>query len=108
MPLVDAALEGVRVRRRALFMTSFAFILGCVPLWTAAGAGAVGRRILGTVVIGGVLTHTLIARLFISGSFYVSERFPPSPQGAARAGSVSAPIFRGARGRPSAGGAGPR
>ena len=42
MSLVDAALEGVRVRRRALFMTSFAFILGCVPLWTAVGAGAVG------------------------------------------------------------------
>src|SRR5437899_3222161 len=63
MPLVDAALEGVRVRRRALFMTSFAFILGCVPLWTAAGAGAVGRRVLGTVVIGGMLTDTLIASL---------------------------------------------
>ena len=75
MPLVDAALEGVRVRRRALFMTSFAFILGCVPLWTAAGAGAVGRRVLGTVVIGGMLTDTLIASLFISVSFYVSERF---------------------------------
>jgi multidrug efflux pump len=75
MSLVDAALEGVRVRRRALFMTSFAFILGCVPLWTAAGAGAVGRRILGTVVIGGMLTDTLIASLFISVSFYVSERF---------------------------------
>src|SRR5256885_2140919 len=75
MSLVDAALEGVRVRRRALFMTSFAFILGCVPLWTAAGAGAVGRRVLGTVVIGGMLTDTLIASLFISVSFYVSERF---------------------------------
>src|SRR5207249_11452240 len=72
MPLVDAALEGVRVRRRALFMTSFAFILGCVPLWTAAGAGAVGRRVLGTVVIGGMLTDTLIASLFISVSLYVS------------------------------------
>src|SRR5437762_3581618 len=75
MSLVDAALQGVRVRRRALFMTSFAFILGCVPLWTAAGAGAVGRRVLGTVVIGGMLTDTLIASLFISVSFYVSERF---------------------------------
>src|SRR5437867_10939953 len=73
MSLVDAALEGVRVRRRALFMTSFAFILGCVPLWTASGAGAVGRRILGTVVIGGMLTDTLIASLFISVSFIVSE-----------------------------------
>src|SRR6058998_132197 len=88
MSLVDAALGGVRVRRRALFMTSFAFILGCVPLWTAAGAGAVGRRILGTVVIGGMLTDTLIASLFISVSFYVSERFlskrkwAPAPAGA--------------------------
>ena len=85
MSLVDAALEGVRVRRRALFMTSFAFILGCVPLWTASGAGAVGRRILGTVVIGGMLTDTLIASLFISVSFYVSERFRrTSPHAAPR------------------------
>src|ERR1043166_7948031 len=59
MPLVDAALAGVRVRRRALFMTSFAFILGCVPLWTPARAGAVGRRILGPAVIGGVAYATL-------------------------------------------------
>ena len=79
MSLVDAALEGVRVRRRALFMTSFAFILGCVPLWTAVGAGAVGRRILGTVVIGGMLADTLIASLFIPVSFYVSERFSRRP-----------------------------
>src|SRR5213593_2740846 len=100
MPLVDAALEGVRVRRRALFMTSFAFILGCVPLWIAAGAGAVGRQILGTVVIGGMLTDTLIASLFISVSFYVSERFlskrkwAPAPAGALapiQGGSVDAP-----------------
>src|SRR5262249_27974143 len=51
MSLVDAALEGVRVRRRALFMTSFAFILGCVPLWTAAGAGG-GCGGVGTAVSG--------------------------------------------------------
>src|SRR3989442_13643900 len=76
MSLVDAALEGVRVRRRALFMTSFAFILGCVPLWTASGAGAVGRQVLGTVVIGGMLTDTPLPRLFIPRSFHVSERFP--------------------------------
>jgi len=105
MSLVDAALEGVRVRRRALFMTSFAFILGCVPLWTAAGAGAVGRQILGTVVIGGMLTDTLIASLFISVSFYVSERYrrtSPRPT----AGPVSAPaaIAGGAGDEPPAGG----
>jgi len=92
MPLVDAALEGVRVRRRALFMTSFAFILGCVPLWTAAGAGAVGRQILGTVVIGGMLTDTLIASLFISVSFYVSERFRREPGKAPAPTAALAPI----------------
>ena len=104
MPLVDAALEGVRVRRRALFMTSFAFILGCVPLWTAAGAGAIGRRVLGTVVIGGMLTDTLIASLFISVSFYVSERFSRAPQ-AAPPVSAPAPISGGADDRPSTDGA---
>src|SRR5256712_3756331 len=60
MSLVDAALEGVRVRRRALFMTSFAFILGCVPLWTAAGAGAVGRPVASTFVLGGVLDRHIL------------------------------------------------
>src|SRR3989449_11777636 len=98
MSLVDAALEGVRVRRRALFMTSFAFILGCVPLWTAAGAGAVGRRVLGTVVIGGMLTDTLIASLFISVSFYVSERFLPKRKTAAVPAPGPAPIHRGSWG----------
>src|SRR6267143_1098481 len=107
MSLVDAALEGVRVRRRALFMTSFAFILGCVPLWTAAGAGAVGRRVLGTVVIGGMLTDTLIASLFISVSFYVSERYGPAPHAAAPPVSAPAAISGGAGDGPSAGGSRP-
>jgi hypothetical protein len=86
-------------------MTSFAFILGCVPLWTATGAGAFGRRVLGTVVIGGMLTDTLIASLFISVSFYVSERFSPAPH----APPVSAPaaISGGAGDEPSAGGSRP-
>jgi hydrophobic/amphiphilic exporter-1 (mainly G- bacteria), HAE1 family len=105
MSLVDAALEGVRVRRRALFMTSFAFILGCVPLWTAAGAGAFARRVLGTVVIGGMLTDTLIASLFISVSFFVSERFRrTSPHAPVRPVSVPAPLSGGAGDEPSAGG----
>src|SRR6266481_3137840 len=101
MPLVDAALEGVRVRRRALFMTSFAFILGCVPLWTASGAGAIGRRILGTVVIGGMLTDTLIASLFISVSFYVSERFLSKRKTAAVPAPIPAPIHGGSGDGPS-------
>src|SRR5947199_165084 len=107
MPLVDAALEGVRVRRRALFMTSFAFILGCVPLWTASGAGAVGRRILGTVVIGGMLTDTLIASLFISVSFYVSERLLSKRKWAPAPAGALAPIAGGAGDEPPAGGSRP-
>jgi HAE1 family hydrophobic/amphiphilic exporter-1 len=54
-PLVDAALDGAKLRLRPILMTSFAFILGCVPLWTATGAGAVARQIMGTTVIGGML-----------------------------------------------------
>jgi HAE1 family hydrophobic/amphiphilic exporter-1 len=107
MSLVDAALEGVRVRRRALFMTSFAFILGCVPLWTAAGAGAVARRILGTVVIGGMLTDTLIASIFISVSFYLSERFRRTPHAATRPVPAPVAISGGAGDELSAGGSRP-
>src|SRR6201997_4514102 len=54
-PLADAALEGARLRLRPILMTSFAFILGCVPLWIATGAGSVARQIMGTTVIGGML-----------------------------------------------------
>jgi HAE1 family hydrophobic/amphiphilic exporter-1 len=72
--LVEAALEGTRLRRRPLMMTSFAFILGCVPLWFASGSGAAGRRILGTVVIGGMLADTIIASFLIPVSFYVVEK----------------------------------
>ena len=64
----------MRIRRRALFMTSLAFILGCVPLWIASGAGSVARRILGTVVIMGMAFDTLFASLLIPVSFYAIER----------------------------------
>src|SRR4030095_16587256 len=72
--LLEAALEGMRIRRRPLFMTSLAFILGCVPLWIASGAGSVARRILGTVVIMGMAFDTLFASLLIPVSFYAIER----------------------------------
>jgi multidrug efflux pump len=72
--LVDAALEGARRRLRPILMTSFAFILGCVPLWIASGSGAAGRRILGTVVIVGMLAATSIAIFLIPVTFYVVER----------------------------------
>src|SRR5207237_4009921 len=73
-PLIEAALTGARIRLRPILMTSFAFILGCVPLWIASGAGAVSRRILGTVVIGGMLAATGIAIFLIPVTFYVVEK----------------------------------
>ena len=74
-PLVDAALEGARLRLRPILMTSFAFILGTVPLWTASGAGSVARQIMGTTVIGGMLAASFIGVFFIPVVFYVVEKW---------------------------------
>jgi HAE1 family hydrophobic/amphiphilic exporter-1 len=74
-PLLEATLEGARLRLRPIIMTSFAFILGCVPLWRASGSGAVARRIMGTTVIGGMLAATLIAIFLIPVTYYVIQRF---------------------------------
>ena len=73
-PLVDAALEGARLRLRPILMTSFAFILGCVPLWIASGAGSVGRQIMGTTVIGGMMAASVIGIFLIPAIFYVVEK----------------------------------
>jgi HAE1 family hydrophobic/amphiphilic exporter-1 len=72
--LVQAALEGARLRFRPILMTSLAFIFGCVPLWTASGAGAASRRVLGTVVITGMLAATAIAIFVIPVLFVTIER----------------------------------
>jgi HAE1 family hydrophobic/amphiphilic exporter-1 len=74
-PLADAALEGARLRLRPILMTSFAFILGAVPLWIASGAGAVARQIMGTAVIGGMLAASLIGIFFIPAMFYLVEKW---------------------------------
>ena len=74
-PLVDAALEGARLRLRPILMTSFAFILGCVPLWTASGAGSVARRIMGTTVIGGMMAASAIGIFFVPAIFYFVEKW---------------------------------
>jgi HAE1 family hydrophobic/amphiphilic exporter-1 len=77
-PLADAALGGARLRLRPILMTSFAFILGCVPLWTASGAGAVARQIMGTTVIGGMLAASLIGIFFVPAIFYMVEKWSGS------------------------------
>jgi HAE1 family hydrophobic/amphiphilic exporter-1 len=74
-PLADAALEGAKLRLRPILMTSFAFILGCVPLWTATGAGAVARQIMGTTVIGGMMAASLIGIFFVPAIFYLVEKW---------------------------------
>ena len=73
-PLVDAALYGARLRLRPILMTSFAFILGCIPLAVASGAGALSRQVMGTAVIGGMVAATAIAIFLIPVTFYIVER----------------------------------
>jgi HAE1 family hydrophobic/amphiphilic exporter-1 len=89
-PVIEAALNGARLRLRPILMTSFAFILGCVPLWTASGAGAVARQILGTTVIAGMLAATMVGIFIVPVLFVVVEKLvhrkeqPHAPQGVAR------------------------
>jgi len=73
-PLADAALEGAKLRLRPILMTSFAFILGCVPLWTASGAGSVARQVMGTTVIGGMLAASAIGIFFVPSIYYLVEK----------------------------------
>jgi HAE1 family hydrophobic/amphiphilic exporter-1 len=63
--LVEAAVEAAELRLRPILMTSFAFILGVIPLAIASGAGAQGRRSVGTTIIGGMLVSTLLNLFFI-------------------------------------------
>jgi HAE1 family hydrophobic/amphiphilic exporter-1 len=71
--ICDSALSAARLRFRPIVMTALAFIVGCIPLWTASGAGAGSRRILGTVVIGGMSLATAIGILMIPTTFSVVE-----------------------------------
>jgi HAE1 family hydrophobic/amphiphilic exporter-1 len=73
-PLLDATLEGARLRLRPILMTSFAFILGCVPLAKASGAGALSRQVMGFTVIGGMLAASFIAIFLIPVTFHVVEK----------------------------------
>jgi HAE1 family hydrophobic/amphiphilic exporter-1 len=74
-PILEAALEGARTRFRPILMTSFAFILGVVPLVLATGAGASARRSIGIAVFSGMLASTCLAVLFVPSFFVVVRRF---------------------------------
>ena len=89
--ILEAALEGARLRLRPILMTSFAFILGCAPLWIAEGAGASGRRMLGTVVIAGMLVATLLGVFVVPALFVLIQRLARLTQTTTRAESVLPP-----------------
>ena len=94
-PIYDAAVEAARLRLRPILMTSFAFILGVMPLIVAAGAGASSRRALGTAVFGGMLAATLLAVFIVPVLFVVIEGFAdrrrvvPKAQAPAPAGETA-------------------
>ena len=71
---VTAALEAARLRFRPILMTAFAFILGVVPLLTASGAGAEGRKVMGMVVFCGMLIATFLAVLLVPVLFVTVEK----------------------------------
>jgi hydrophobic/amphiphilic exporter-1 (mainly G- bacteria), HAE1 family len=77
--ICESALNAARLRFRPIVMTALAFIVGCLPLAIATGSGAASRRILGTVVVGGMTLSTILGLIFIPVTFsvveYLSHRF---------------------------------
>jgi HAE1 family hydrophobic/amphiphilic exporter-1 len=72
--LMDATLNGAKLRLRPILMTSFAFILGCVPLAIASGAGSISRQVMGYTVIFGMLAASFIAIFLIPVTYFVVEK----------------------------------
>jgi HAE1 family hydrophobic/amphiphilic exporter-1 len=83
--IAQAALGAARLRFRPIVMTALAFVFGCLPLWVASGAGGASRRILGTVVVGGMFLSTAIGLIFIPVTFsvveYLSHRYARGGKG---------------------------
>jgi HAE1 family hydrophobic/amphiphilic exporter-1 len=74
-PIMESAIEAARARFRPILMTSFAFILGVVPLVLATGAGASARKSIGITVFSGMIASTCLAVLFVPTFFVVVQRF---------------------------------
>jgi HAE1 family hydrophobic/amphiphilic exporter-1 len=91
MDIVEAAVEATRRRFRPIIMTSFAFILGVVPLVIASGAGAASQQAIGTVVFGGMLASTLLAIPFCTVFFIEMERLSEWTKRGKRATGTAAP-----------------
>jgi HAE1 family hydrophobic/amphiphilic exporter-1 len=74
MSVLEAAIEGAKVRFRPILMTSFAFIAGLVPLVLATGPGAIGNRTIGASSLGGMLFGTVFGVIAVPGLYYLSGR----------------------------------
>ena len=81
MELVDSAIKAAKLRFRPIIMTSFAFILGCVPLALSSGAGSASRHAIGTSVIGGMLGATILAPLFVPLFFVLVKKMSERVRG---------------------------
>jgi hydrophobic/amphiphilic exporter-1 (mainly G- bacteria), HAE1 family len=90
-PLVEAALDGAKLRFRPVLMTSFAFIFGLLPLWNAEGAGSLSRRQMGTTVIAGMVAATVIAIFLIPTLFVLVERWSGGEKKQHRGGAAALP-----------------
>jgi len=84
MPLLEATVEAARIRLRPILMTSFAFILGVVPLMLASGAGENGRHSVGTTVFGGMIMSTVLNLFFIPVLYMIIEGWRESRGAAVR------------------------
>jgi HAE1 family hydrophobic/amphiphilic exporter-1 len=75
LSVLDAAIEGARVRFRPILMTSFAFIAGLLPLVRATGPGAIGNRTIGSSALGGMLFGTLFGVIIVPGLYFIFGTF---------------------------------
>ncbi len=91
MPLVDAALEGARLRLRPILMTAFAFILGVLPLVRATGAGAEARKVMGMAVFSGMLIATIVGVFLVPALFVTVEKLTGGKRPAHGTASASPP-----------------
>ena len=78
--ILDAAIEGARVRFRPILMTSFAFVAGLIPLITASGAGAIGNHTIGACALGGMLFGTIFGVIIIPGLYYIFAKLADGRQ----------------------------
>jgi HAE1 family hydrophobic/amphiphilic exporter-1 len=90
-PIAEAALEAAKLRFRPILMTAFAFILGVLPLVGASGAGAEGRKVIGTAVFSGMLIATILGVLLVPMLFVLVERLAGAERAKKTEPAASAP-----------------